>query len=107
MRADGARRLELYCRQAAVMPSDWVDRPYRDLWGRERIRHRVRYVNRELRGLVWSDAEVRGVLLAAGKGTAAFDALVSAVAGANPFDLLDLVTAMSLEAEVRAERAGV
>jgi hypothetical protein len=82
------------------MPSDWVDRPHAGLEERTR---RVPYVNRELRGLVWSDVEVRDVLLKAGGSSPAFRAVAAVFSAADTFGLLDLVTAMSLEAEVRAE----
>jgi hypothetical protein len=91
-----ARRLALYCRRAASEPPDHVDRPFGT--ARQSIRS-VRYVNRQVRELVWRDVEVRTALLGD------YDEVAEVVKrlGASPYALLDLATAMTLE----HERAGV
>jgi hypothetical protein len=86
-----ARRLALYCKRARLGPYEHVDRPYPGV--RHNVR-RVRYVNKRLRELVYSDTEVRNVLLQ----DDLFDALVQGL-GAHRGDLLDLCCAMTLEAE--------
>ena len=64
----------------------------------------VRYVGQLLRRLVWSDVEVRDALLAA-KDRGASEALIEVLtvrdARCEGLNLLDLATAMSLEASSR------
>jgi hypothetical protein len=93
MLSDAAlRRLVHYCRRVEQTPSEFVDVDGRN----------VRYVGGELRRLVWRDVEVRDALLAAGDDCGPRGALAGALeaVGAVGFglNLLDLVTAMSLEA---------
>ena len=70
----------------------------------------VRYVGAELRRLVWRDGEVREALLAAEDRTV-WDALLEALrrvgARSQGLALLDLVTAMSLEAARTTSRVAV
>ena len=91
------RRLAHYCRRAADGPAEYVHRP--DAMplrgGRE-----VRYVNKRLRAIVWADQEVRDALL-----DAEFEQLAAGLERRGcrrVLDLLDLMCAMSLEAEQRA-----
>lgn len=87
------RRLALYCKRAARGPYDFVERRY----GTERQSvRRVKYVNRELREIVWRDTEVRDLLLQ----DDAFTALTHGLRHHHG-DVLDLMCAMSLEAERR------
>jgi len=62
----------------------------------------VAYLDRALRAIIWSDAEVRTACL-----EQSFDDLAAVVSQHGPWALalLDVVTAMSLEAEFRAEAA--
>jgi hypothetical protein len=53
----------------------------------------VKYINKQMRALIWADEEVRTVLLEDDN----FDELAKTIG--DPFNLLDLMTAMSLEAE--------
>ena len=84
----GQRRLAHYCRRAAYAPRESVYRPD----GRH-----VPYPPRSLRQVIWADHEIRDTLLDA-RDPAAYDTLADTVPGYE-LDLLDLVTAVSLEAE--------
>jgi hypothetical protein len=88
------RRLVHYCRRVPLTPSEF---------GGQNCRH-VRYVGQLLRRLVWSDVEVRDALLAA-KERAGSRALIEVLtvrdARCEGLHLLDLATAMSLEASSR------
>jgi hypothetical protein len=90
-----AQRLRAYCRRAIYSRSDVSDNGL----GRD-----VRVVNADLRKLIWRDAEVCDVLLRAGEDRNAWDALLGQVDVLGQVDdehglpLLDLVSAMSLEA---------
>jgi hypothetical protein len=89
----GASRLVGYCQRTSEEPHESIDRPY---GGRLRP---VPFVGRWLRSLVWDDVEVRKALLRMD-----FEALLAAMevqGWGNGFNLLDLMTAMTLEAEVR------
>ena len=83
------RRLSAYCSRAVYSRSEVADN------GRGRD---VRVVNADLRRIIWRDAEVRAVLLEAGENRNAWDALVGQVSPELGLPLLDLVSAMSLEA---------
>jgi len=101
------RRLVAYCRRAPRTPPEFVEvRGEGVLNGRA-----IRYIGPELRRVVWADVEVRDALLRAGDDRAAWDALLEelAVRGARShgLDLLDLVTAMSLEAARSTSRVAV
>jgi hypothetical protein len=109
MLADAAlHRLVAYTRRATFMPRETVDVEFGDN-GRTRG---VRFVGAPLRRLVWNDGEVRQALLdftagrddgERGRRMARWNAFSAELErhGANPFALLDLVSAMSLEAERR------
>jgi hypothetical protein len=84
-----AQRLRAYCRRAIYSRSDVADNGL----GRD-----VRVVNADLRKLIWRDAEVCDVLLRAGEDRNAWDALLGQVDDKHGLPLLDLVSAMSLEA---------
>ena len=83
------RRLSTYCARAVYSRSEVADN------GRGRD---VRVVNADLRKIIWRDAEIRDVLLEAGENRNAWDALVRQVSPELGLPLLDLVSAMSLEA---------
>jgi hypothetical protein len=91
------RRLLHYCRRAVFSPRESVERPYG--LGKRRL---VRYLNRQLRELVWADKEVRDELLEEN-----FDSLAALVNrdGASALALLDLVSGVSLERELREPQA--
>jgi hypothetical protein len=107
MLSDAAiRRLVHYCRRAPLTAPDFVEmRGEGVMDGRS-----VRYVGAELRRVVWRDVEVREVLLAAAE-RAVWDTLLEELAerGARShgLDLLDLVSAMSLEAARTTSRVAV
>jgi hypothetical protein len=84
-----AQRLRAYCRRAIYSRSDVADNGL----GRD-----VRVVNADLRKLIWRDAEVCDVLLRAGEDRNAWGALLGQVDDEHGLPLLDLVSAMSLEA---------
>jgi hypothetical protein len=88
-----ARRLAMYCQRSATMKRDSVERPYG-----HGVRH-VSYTNEQLRELVWRDKEVRDVLLQDDLFGALADMLRRRGHERHYGDLLDLATAMSLEAE--------
>src|SRR5215216_3211752 len=81
------KRLRMYCDRARYSRSDFCDNG---------LGRNVRYVDADLRKIVWNDAEVRGVLLAAGEHHNAWDALVAAFGNERAMALLDLVSAMEL-----------
>jgi hypothetical protein len=83
------RRLSAYCSRAVYSRSEVADN------GRGRD---VRVVNADLRRIIWRDTEVRDVLLRAGEDRNAWDALVGQVDVELALPLLDVVSAMSLEA---------
>jgi hypothetical protein len=83
------RRLSAYCSRAVYSRSEVADN------GRGRD---VRVVNADLRRIIWRDTEVRDVLLRAGEDRNAWDALVGQVDVKLALPLLDVVSAMSLEA---------
>jgi hypothetical protein len=86
-----ARRLVLYCERSAGAPRESVERRY------GRGTRGVPYTNRQLRQLVWADREVREALL---QEFGALAELLRRRGHDRRFgDLLDLMTAMSLEAE--------
>lgn len=86
-----ARRLRAYCSRARRSRSDICATPS----GRE-----VRYISADLRRVIWNDVAVRDVLIAAGEDRNAWDALVASVGRDRGLALLDLVSAMSLEARL-------
>jgi hypothetical protein len=86
------RRLVMYVKRAKVAPPEHVHRPG--------LGRRVRYLPAELRQIVWGDVEVRDVLL----DDANLDELAGMVTDRGVpgcYALLDLMCAMSLEAERR------
>jgi hypothetical protein len=83
------RRLRAYCARAVYSRSEVADNGL----GRD-----VRVVNKDLRTIIWRDSEVRSVLLKAGDDRNAWDALLGQVDDELGLPLLDLVSAMSLEA---------
>jgi hypothetical protein len=89
MNEAATRRLRAYCARAVYSRSEVADN------GRGRD---VRVVNADLRRIIWRDSEVRDVLLEAGEDRNAWDALVGQVSPELGLPLLDLVSAMSLEA---------
>ena len=89
MNEGAADRLRTYCRRATYSRSEVADN------GRGRD---VRVVNADLRKIIWRDAEVRDVLLKAGEDRNAWNALLDQVDDELGLPLLDLVSAMSLEA---------
>jgi hypothetical protein len=90
---DAQRRLIHYCRRAATSPPEYISQDYGC------HQRNVRYVDRHLRELVWNDTEVREALLHAG-----FDAVLAQMPAGQALSLLDLCTAMALEAARRAAR---
>ena len=86
-------RLRQYCGRARFSRGDFADSGD----GRE-----ARYLSADLRRIVWNDTEVRRVLLAAGRHRSAWDALLGQVGHERGLPLLDLVSAMSLEARTAA-----
>jgi hypothetical protein len=90
-----AGRLRTYSGRARYSRSDLVDN------GRGR---QCRYLDANLRRIVWNDGEARSVLLAAGEDRNAWDALVAEVGHEPGLPLLDLVSAMSLEARTTGAR---
>ena len=90
------RRLAHYCKRAADGPSEYVDRQNTMPLGDGM---RVRYTNARLRGIVWSDEEVRNALLDTDVGQLAAE--LEQRGCHRGLDLLDLASAMSLEAERR------
>ena len=84
-------RLRQYCNRAVYSRSDLVDNGM----GRE-----CRYLDADLRRIIWRDSEVRDVLIRAGEDRNAWDALVASVGRDRGLGLLDLVSAMSLEARL-------
>jgi hypothetical protein len=99
------RRLVHYCRRAPLTPPEFVEiRGQGVMDGRN-----VRYVGAELRRVVWRDVEVRDALLAA-EDRAVWEALVAVLAArgaeGHVLNLLDLVTAMSLESRSQGVTAG-
>jgi len=84
-------RLRRYCGRARFSRPDYADNGL----GRE-----ARYLAPELRQLIWNDAEVRAVLLAAGDPSG-FRALVAEVGHELGLPLLDLQAAMELEARTQ------
>jgi hypothetical protein len=89
-----ARRLAMYCQRSATMKRDSVERSYGAT-----TRRAVSYTNAQLRELVWRDKEVRDVLLQDDLFGALADMLRRRGHERHYGDLLDLATAMSLEAE--------
>jgi hypothetical protein len=90
---EGASRLVGYCWRVSDEPREPIDRP---VCGRVRP---VPFVGRWLRAVVWDDVEIREALLRMD-----FKALLAAMQAkgwGDSFNLLDLMTAMTLEAEVR------
>ena len=90
-----AKRLRAYCSRAVYSRSEVADNGL----GRD-----VRVVNADLRRIIWRDAEVRDVLLEAGEDRNAWDALLGQVDDELGLPLLDLVSAMSLEARTTGAR---
>jgi hypothetical protein len=92
------RRLVQYCRRAAVTERDLVLRNVM------RSRRHVPYVNEQLRRIVWADEEVRDALLV-DENAEGLAAVLERHRCPRRLDLLDLMCAMTLEAElVGAER---
>ena len=89
------RRLGAYCSRAVYSRSEVADN------GRGRD---VRVVNADLRRIIWRDTEVRDVLLTAGEDRNRWDALVGQVDVELALPLLDVVSAMSLEARQESLR---
>ena len=91
----GWRRLVAYCRRERFTERELVERCGRN----------VVYVGSRL---VWADTEVRDVLPAAGDDRAAWNELADLVEarGESAFSLLDIATAMSLEAGLVDWRGG-
>ena len=89
------RRLGTYCARAVYSRSEVADNG----GGRD-----VRVVNADLRKIIWRDAKVRGVLLEADEDRNAWDALLGQVDDELGLPLLDLVSAMSLEARTTGAR---
>ena len=86
----GLRRLVHYCRRAAIEPPEYVHRP--DVMPLSGGRN-VRYLPQHLRQIIWHDTEVRDAVL-----TTNFDDLANQIPRENPFGLLDIFSAVSLEA---------
>ena len=82
------KRLGQYCGRARYSRSDVVDNGR----GRE-----CRYLDADLRRIIWNDSEVRDVLIRAGEDRNAWNALVATVGRGRGLALLDLVSAMGLE----------
>ena len=82
------KRLGQYCSRARYSRSDVVDNGR----GRE-----CRYLDADLRRIIWNDSEVRDVLIRAGEDRNAWNALVATVGRGRGLALLDLVSAMGLE----------
>jgi hypothetical protein len=83
------RRLIHYCRRAADGPPEYVHRA--DAMP-QRGGINVRYTNRQLRGIIWADTEVRDALL-----DVDFDELATGIQQRGchrGLDLLDLASAM-------------
>jgi hypothetical protein len=89
------RRLSAYCRRAVYSRGEVASN------GRGRD---VRVVNADLRLIIWRDAKVRDVLLVAGEDRHAWDALCGQIDRELALPLLDLVSAMSLEAHQQSLR---
>jgi hypothetical protein len=83
-----ARRLALYCDRAAAGPAEFVERKFP---GGTRA---VRYVPKQLRSIVWADTEVRNALLNA-------EHPAQLTSDGHGLNVLDLMSAMSLESELR------
>ena len=86
------RRLILYCRRAGAGPFDYIA----DGTGNN---HAIRYINHDLRSLVWQDHEIRDALL-----NMDFDDVAKHVPDALKLNLLDLATGVHLEARTRLAR---
>jgi hypothetical protein len=93
MTDDAIRRLRAYCRRARWSGTDLHDNGH----GRE-----ARYLSPDLRRIVWNDVEVRAVLLKAADDRAAWNALVALVGHELGLPLLDVVSAVELEARTAA-----
>jgi hypothetical protein len=57
----------------------------------------ARYLDPELRRIIWRDTDVRDVLIAAGEDRGAWNTLVAVVGNNRGLALLELVSAMSLQ----------